>query len=44
MEEEEPAEVEPAPKGRKRKWAANAKPGEPCVKWTSTEDECLAEA
>ncbi|KAE8768822.1 putative methionyl-tRNA synthetase [Hordeum vulgare] len=46
--EEEEGEVEPEPspqkKGRKRKRAANAKPDEPRVKWTSKEDEYLAEA
>ncbi|KAE8797080.1 Protein argonaute 1A [Hordeum vulgare] len=30
--------------GRKKKRASNAKPAEPRVKWTSNEDECLAEA
>ncbi|KAE8794750.1 putative methionyl-tRNA synthetase [Hordeum vulgare] len=46
--EEEAVVVEPEPgpkkKGGKRKRAANAKPAEPRVKWTSKEDECLAEA
>ncbi|KAE8796288.1 putative methionyl-tRNA synthetase [Hordeum vulgare] len=45
--EDEAVEAEPEPlpkKGRKRKRAANAKPAEPRVKWTSKEDECLAEA
>ncbi|KAE8811380.1 putative methionyl-tRNA synthetase [Hordeum vulgare] len=45
--EGEVVEVEPKlvpNKGRKRKWAANAKPAEPRVKWMSKEDECLAEA
>ncbi|KAE8802914.1 putative methionyl-tRNA synthetase [Hordeum vulgare] len=46
--EEEVVEVEPEPvlkkKGRERKRAMNAKPAEPRVKWTSKEDECLAEA
>lgn len=40
-------EVEPDPvskKGRERKWAANVKPAEPLVKWTSKQDECLAQA
>ncbi|KAE8799962.1 putative methionyl-tRNA synthetase [Hordeum vulgare] len=46
--EEEPVEVEPevVPKKKegKRKRAAYAKLAEPCVKWTSKEDKCLAEA
>ncbi|KAE8814512.1 putative methionyl-tRNA synthetase [Hordeum vulgare] len=46
--EEEAMEVEPKPvpkkKERKRKRVANAKPVEPCIKWTSKEDECLTEA
>ncbi|KAE8802540.1 putative methionyl-tRNA synthetase [Hordeum vulgare] len=46
--EEEALEVEPKPvpknKEGKRKRAANAKPVEQCVKWTSKEDECLVEA
>ncbi|KAE8816608.1 putative methionyl-tRNA synthetase [Hordeum vulgare] len=46
--EEEVVEVEPEPvsqkKGRKRKRATNAKTAEPHIKWTSKEDECLAEA
>jgi hypothetical protein len=41
---EEEAEPAPTTKGRKRKRAANARPGEPRVKRTSKEDECLAEA
>jgi hypothetical protein len=44
VEEEEPVEVEPAAKGRKKKRLSNARPGEPRVKWTPKEDECLAEA
>ena len=45
VEEDEQAEAEPEPaqKGRKKKRAPNARPGEPRVKWTSKEDECLAE-
>ncbi|KAE8784932.1 putative methionyl-tRNA synthetase [Hordeum vulgare] len=46
--EDEAMEVEPEPmpqkKGRKRKQATNAKLAGPRVKWTSMEDECLAEA
>ncbi|KAE8820957.1 putative methionyl-tRNA synthetase [Hordeum vulgare] len=46
--EEEAVEVEPElvlkKKEGKRKQAANAKPAEPRVKWTSKEGECLAEA
>ncbi|KAE8819447.1 putative methionyl-tRNA synthetase [Hordeum vulgare] len=46
--EYEAVEVEPEPvshkKGRKRKRAANSKPAEPRVKWTSKKDECLTEA
>ncbi|KAE8782446.1 putative methionyl-tRNA synthetase [Hordeum vulgare] len=46
--EEEVVELEPEPmqkkKGGNRKRAANAKPTESRVKWTSKEDECLAEA
>ncbi|KAE8818855.1 putative methionyl-tRNA synthetase [Hordeum vulgare] len=44
---DEAVEVEPEPvlkKGRKRKRVVNAKPAEHRVKWTSNEDECLAEA
>lgn len=45
-EEEEEVEEEPAPaparRGKKKKHAART--GEPCVKWTNKEDECLAEA
>ena len=47
-EEEEHAEEEMEPaqvrKGRKKKRAASARPCEPRVKWTSKEDDCLAEA
>ena len=47
-EEEEQAaeemELAPGAKGRKKKCAATARPGEPHVKWTSKEDDCLAEA
>ena len=45
-EEEEEDEEEPAPdptKGRQKKKPA-ARPGEPRIKWTSKEEECLAEA
>ncbi|KAE8782819.1 putative methionyl-tRNA synthetase [Hordeum vulgare] len=46
--EEEAVEVEPEPvpkkKGGKRKQAMISKPAEPHVKWTSKEDEFLAEA
>ncbi|KAE8816308.1 putative methionyl-tRNA synthetase [Hordeum vulgare] len=45
---EELVEVEPEPvpkkKEGKRKWASNAKPTKPHVKWTSKEDECLLKA
>ena len=34
----------PTRKGKQKKRWANARPGEPRVKWTSKEDECLAEA
>ncbi|KAE8803243.1 putative methionyl-tRNA synthetase [Hordeum vulgare] len=44
-EEEEPAEVEPRVKGRKKKKSpTDARPGEPRVKWTPKEDESIAEA
>ncbi|KAE8776744.1 putative methionyl-tRNA synthetase [Hordeum vulgare] len=44
--EEEHAEVESEPMSKRRgkkKRASNAKPADPRVKWTSKEDECLAE-
>ncbi|KAE8770023.1 putative methionyl-tRNA synthetase [Hordeum vulgare] len=44
-EEQEEVEPEPVPRRRgKKKRASNGKPTEPCVKSTSKEDECLAEA
>ena len=45
-QEPEEEEEEPAPdpmKGRQKKKQA-ARPGEPRIKWTSKEEECLAEA
>ncbi|KAE8788714.1 methionyl-trna synthetase [Hordeum vulgare] len=45
VEEEEPMEVEPSTKGRKKKKrTSNSRSGEPRVKWTPKEDECVAEA
>ncbi|KAE8797369.1 putative methionyl-tRNA synthetase [Hordeum vulgare] len=44
-EEQAKVESEPVPRRRdKKKWASNAKPAEPYIKWASKEDECLAEA
>ncbi|KAE8791358.1 putative methionyl-tRNA synthetase [Hordeum vulgare] len=46
VEEEESADQEPTwSKGRKnKKHAANGQLTEPCIKWTTKEDECRAEA
>ncbi|XP_048544935.1 uncharacterized protein LOC125523912 [Triticum urartu] len=46
-DEEEEEEEEPAPvpmKGRQKKKKRAARSGEPRIKWTSKEEECLAEA
>ncbi|KAE8819714.1 Rho GTPase-activating protein 24 [Hordeum vulgare] len=45
VKEEELAEVEPSAKGRnKKKRLANARTGEPRIKWTPKKEECLVEA
>ncbi|KAE8766605.1 Rho GTPase-activating protein 24 [Hordeum vulgare] len=44
-EEEEPTELEPSAKGRKKKKRlTDARTGEPRIKWKPKEDGCLAEA
>ena len=43
-ESEAEAEEEPVAKGKKKRVPKGTKSAEPRIKWSSKEDECLAEA